>query len=346
MRLKNCNLEAKKYKNLSIELEDEYKYMDFYRYEKSDYNYTKRKYDPNYCKSGDYVGLYEDESVHRGYFYVARNMLLKDQHIYQKYCCYFELLEFGYNKNDLDGVNFLVDYLFYYCKTLCARFLKVKTKEKDFEKFYEVLRKYKHTIYKDYMYFDLNPVIYENMIHLKKYKGDKFTLKELYHLNEIGFDLDENKGVLVLKNNQVIEVDRKTRKITYPEMFKNLKEDSKYNYFNYYSSGLIHYIKSNIYDYYNCSIEFDYKIEGLEDRELIKAGYNLITLEKDKYIKDYKVRDDIKEFAEIVCTKAGITSMNVIIDSYFVWKAFYGTYASIWIYLEKYLHEEEEEEEY
>ena len=28
------------------------------------------------------------------------------------------------------------------------------------------------------MYFDLNPVIYENMIHLKKYKGDKFTLKE------------------------------------------------------------------------------------------------------------------------------------------------------------------------
>ena len=63
MRIKDFELEAKTYKNLSIDLEDEYSYMDFYKNKESDYNYIKRKYESNYNKSGYYIGLYEDESI-------------------------------------------------------------------------------------------------------------------------------------------------------------------------------------------------------------------------------------------------------------------------------------------
>ena len=71
--------------------------MDFYKLHESDYNYIKRKYERNYSKSGYYIGLYEDEYIKRGYFYVCENMLLKDEHIYQKHTSYMELLEFGFN---------------------------------------------------------------------------------------------------------------------------------------------------------------------------------------------------------------------------------------------------------
>ena len=43
MRINNFELEAKTYKNLSIDLQDEYSYMDFYKRKESDYNYIKRK---------------------------------------------------------------------------------------------------------------------------------------------------------------------------------------------------------------------------------------------------------------------------------------------------------------
>ena len=43
MRVKGIELEEKTFNNLSIDLEDEYTYMDFYKQKKSDYNYIKRK---------------------------------------------------------------------------------------------------------------------------------------------------------------------------------------------------------------------------------------------------------------------------------------------------------------
>ena len=344
MRINNFELEAKTYKNLSIDLEDEYSYMDFYKNKESDYNYIKRKYESNYNKSGYYIGLYEDESIKRGYFYVVENMLLKDEHIYKKNTSYCELLEFGFTNNDLDQINFLIDYLYYYVKHIGASFLKVKTKEKDFNKFYELLKKFKYTKYNNYLYIKIDKVKFDNLRYLKKYKNDKLSFKELYHLNEIGFNFNKTKGVLPLYNNECIVVNRKTRKITYPSFFMNLSKESKYNYLNYSSKALIHYIKSNLYDVYNENIEFDYKIKDLEDYEFIKIGRRLLSLEKDKFIENYQIKDSVKDFAKVVCNN-NITSMNVIMECDFRWKSYYASLSSIWIYLEKYLKEEIEEEE-
>lgn len=346
MRIKDFELEAKTYNNLSIELYDEYSYMDFYREKESDYNYIKRKYDRTYTKSGYYVGLYEDESIKRGYFYVSENMLLKDEHIYKKNTSYAELLEFGFNNNNIDQVNFLIDYLYYYVQHIGASFLKVKTKEKDFYKFYELLKKFKYTEYNDYIYIKIEKIKFENLKYLKKYKKDKLSFKELYHLNQIGFNFKKTKGFLPLNNNECIIIDRKTRKITYPNSFKNVSKDSKYNYLNYSSLALIHYIKSNLYETLNENIELDYKINGLEDYELIKIGRRLLSLEKDKFIKDYQIKDSVKDFAKIVCTNSNITSMNVIIECGFRWKSYYASLSSIWIYLAKYINEDDEVEEY
>jgi hypothetical protein len=109
--------------------------------------------------------------------------------------------------------------------------------------------------------------------------------------------------------------------------------------------ALIHYIKSNLYDVYNENIELDYKIKGLEDFELIKIGRRLLSLEKDKFIENYQIKDSVKDFAKIACVNDSITSMNVIMECDFRWKSYYASLSSIWIYLEKYLKEEIEEEE-
>ena len=125
-----------------------------------------RKYEHNYNKSGSYIGLYEDESIKRGYFYVVENMLLKDEHIYKKNTSYCELLEFGFTNNDLEQVNFLIDYLYYYVKHIGASFLKVKVKEKDFNKFYDLLKKFKYTKYKNYIYIKVDKVKFDNLRYL------------------------------------------------------------------------------------------------------------------------------------------------------------------------------------
>lgn len=346
MRRKDFELEAKTYGNLSIDLDDEYQDMYFYKLKESNYNYIKRKYINNYQNSGYYVGLYENESTKRGYFYVCENMLLKNEHIYQKYTRYIELLEFGFNNNDINQVNFLIDYLYYYCQGLGAQFLKIKTKEKAFCKFYELIKKFNHTTYKDYIYIDIVPLEFENLKHLKKYKGDKLTFKELYHLNQIGFDFDEEKGVLNLYNDQYIKIDRKTRRLTYSSVFKNLKDDSRFNYWNADSSSLIHYFKMNYYDICNNGVIFDYKIQGLEDKEFIRSGRKLITLEHEKYLKDYRLKEEIADFAKEVCSKTDILSMDIVMNSYFRWKSYYASVSSVWVYLYKYFEGEEEIEEY
>mgnify|MGYP003294562548 CR=1 FL=1 len=120
----------------------------------------------------------------------------------------------------------------------------------------------------------------------------------------------------------------------------------KYNYLNYISKALIHYIKSHFYDIENHDIELDYKIKGFEDRELIKIGQKLITLEKEKYIDGYQIKDEIVDFAKAVCENTNIISMDVIMDCGFRWKNYYASLTSIWIYLPKYVYGEEEVEEY
>lgn len=347
MRINGYEIEAKTFENLSIELDDEYSYMDFYKNKESDYNYIKRKYESNYSKSGYYIGLYENENEKRGYFYVCENMLLKEHYIYKKHTRYMELLEFGFNNNNLKQINFLIDYLYYYCQHSAAQFLKIRTSEKSFEKFYELIKsKFKYTTYKNYIYINIESIKFESLKYLKNYKRDKLTFKELYHLNQIGFVMSKTKGILTLRNGQCIVIDRRTRKLTYPEMFKNLKENSIFNYFNYHSCALIHYIHSHFYDIEDNNIEFDYVIEGLEDLSFIKIGRKLVTLDKDIFIKDYRLNDYVPEFAELVCTKTNILSMDVIVECSFIWKSYYANVGSIWIYLHKYVEDEEVEEEY
>ena len=85
-------------------------------------------------------------------------------------------------------------------------------------------------------------------------------------------------------------------------------------------------------------------IKDLEDYEFIKIGRRLLSLEKDKFIENYQVKDSVKDFAKVVCNN-NITSMNVIMECDFRWKSYYASLSSIWIYLEKYLKEEIEEKE-
>lgn len=125
-----------------------------------------------------------------------------------------------------------------------------------------------------------------------------------------------------------------------------MKDDSRFNYWNADSSALIHYFKMNYYDICNDGVIFDYKIRGLEDREFIRSGRKLITLEHEKYLKDYRLKEEIADFAKEVCSKTDILSMDIVMNSYFRWKSYYASVSSVWVYLYKYFEGEEEIEEY
>ena len=85
----NLNLEG-----LHIEKDDEYMDMDYYKHEgkNSEYNYIKRKYEPNYNKSGDYISLYRDNySEKLGYYYISAILSVKPIRNYPAYSRYCEL---------------------------------------------------------------------------------------------------------------------------------------------------------------------------------------------------------------------------------------------------------------
>lgn len=128
MFLKGLTLKWKQQNNLLIDLDDENSYMDYYREKTSNYNYIKRKYSSSYSKSGKYIDLYNnDEKL--GYFYTSCRLATNPIYKYSNYTRYLELIEFGFNNNNIEQIYFLLDYLIEYASQNNCNFIQIKTKK-------------------------------------------------------------------------------------------------------------------------------------------------------------------------------------------------------------------------
>ena len=282
---------------LHIETDDEYQDMDYYRRkgEKSNYNYVKRRYEPNYNKSGCYISLYRDNySVKLGYYYISSILSVKPIRNYPAYTHYCELLEFGFINNDVEDVKFLINNMLDFASDNNAKFIKVKTKEKSFEKFYELLRTYPHKEDKKYIFLKVTNKKLSKYKYLKQYKNDKLSMVELYHLLASRFNILKDKCVFELPDNKEIVIYRKTRKVKYPENFKYLSE--KYKTFNQSSLDLISFYTMHAYDYKDKIVNTNFRIEGY-DYDFIKIGRELHAYRDFKYEEDYNVKDYFINFA-------------------------------------------------
>ena len=337
MRLKEDLIIPKTYKNLSIDLDDEYQDLDFYKMRQSNYNYIKRKYDDIYRKSGKYVGLYKNESEKLGYFFVSKSILFKKTHIYPAYTRYLELLEFGFLSNELEEVEFLIDYLYYYCRACGGTYLKIKTKEKEFAPFYELIKKYNYTEDDKYLYIDLEPIDYEFARHLVHYEDDKLTIRDLYFLQVMGFDIFRDKCVANLYKDRYIIVDRKTKRISYPDNIIN--RPTKYDKLNKNSYSLMFYLIREAYYHHDKVLDMGFKIEGY-DYELIQVGYKLVSFVDIKNIDYCTTRSDFYDFATKAYKEHDISSLDIFVNVRFKFKKFYAGYSLNSVFLSKYAGEQ------
>lgn len=309
MFLNGVKLEPKKENNLLIDLYDEYPDMDFYLDKTSEYNYIKKRYERNYMKSGRYIGLYtEDEMEKLGYFYISCRMSVKSIYKYDSYARYAELLEFGFVNNNLEQIKFLIEYMIEYASKSGSYFIRVKTKEKSFEKFYNLLRNYPHTEDEEYLYIELDVVDYDFARHLKNYDGDKISIRELYQLNSIGFKVYEDKCVYELYNKDCFIIDRKTREITYPERIINLKKIHKT--LNTKSLSLMHMIINKPLNFEDKVIDVCYHMDGI-DHTFIKIAYELYTFDRFMYVDDCVDKNILTEFSKIAYEKYGFHCLGL-----------------------------------
>lgn len=323
MFLNNIEIKGKSWKDLSIDLDDEYSYMDYYRDSESNsnYNYIKRKYDNNSLKHGKYVGLYKNKKDKLGYFYISLTISTKPIFKYPSYTRYAELLEFGFINNDLEAINFLLDYLIEYAANNGSYFIKIKTKEKAFSQFYELLRKHKHYEDENYIYLEFKPIEYNFAKYLNSYENDKLSIKELYRLNSIGFQIEKEICKYKLHNNDFIIVDRKTRKVSYPKKVINLT--SKYSKLNQNSFNLIHIIINIDNNHENKVIDVNYKLEKYEF-DFVKVDNELWTLDNLIYDKTHIKNNNI--LIEIA-KKSGINILYICNQSKYKFKTFYESFS-------------------
>ncbi len=339
MRLKD-KIEGKIGDGIFIELDDEYIDLDFYRKKESDYNYIKRKYAKNCSARGKYVSLYRDDYAEKlGYFCLCYYMSVKPIYKYSSYTRYAELSEFGFVNNNLNEIRFLVDYLIEYAAARGSYFIRVSTREKSFSKFYEFLRTYKHSEDDKYIYLEFEPVDYDYTRHLVKYKGDKVSVKELYHLQTIGFDIEKDICKFVLCDKDCFTVDRKTRKITYPERMINVAP--KYMTLNQDSLRIMHVIISDDYSFAHKTVDLGYKIKGF-DYEFIKIGDKLLAFDSIMYDEDGNRKEDFQSFARTAYKEYGYTSITLFGKATFNFKIFHDGFSTTWIHLPKYAGEEPE----
>lgn len=330
MFLKQIELKEKKENNLSIDLNDEYSYMDYYRENTSDYNYIKRKYSSSSSKSGKYVGLYIDGNEKLGYFYVSCRISQKPIYKYSSYTRYVELLEFGFNNNNLDQINFLLNYLIEYTSIKSCCFIQIKTKEKSFDKFYELLRKFPHTEDSNYIYLDVNPINYEFLTHIISYDTDNITIKDLYHLYSLGFKIEQDFCKFTLYDNDSIIVNRHTKEITYPSRIVNMR--NKFKKLNTNSYSLIHLIINNNYKFANKKIIIDYKIKNFNFK-LIKVDNELFSFDKELY--DNKIL--FLNFALIAFRKLDFISIYFCNQERFKLQTLYSSLGTLQINLPNYI---------
>lgn len=311
---------------LHIEDDDEYMDMDYYKHDgkNSDYNYIKRKYEPNYNKSGDYISLYKDNySEKLGYYYMNTRLTIKPVHKCKSYEIFAELLEFGFVNNNVDDVKFLLDHMFNYASKCNAKFIKVKTKEKSFEKFYDLLRTYPHYEDQKHIYLDVVDSKPEEFIHLKHYEDDKLTIRELYHLHSARFKILENTCELELPNNEKFVVDRKTRKVSYPDRFINLSE--KHLTYGQDAIDLMQLYSMSAYDYKDDIIDVNYHIEGY-DYSFIKVGIELLAFKDFKYKKDsYEIKEGFIDFVIKAHEELGFYVLHICSGSKLILSPIYST---------------------
>lgn len=339
MFLNGVEIKSKIENGLFIDLDDEYTDMDFYREKTSEYNYIRRKYDKNYTKFGKYVGLYTDIDRDKlGYFYIAPKISIKPIYKFGAYIRYSELLEFGFLNDNVEQVKFLVEYMIEFAAKSGSYFIRIRTKEKAFEKFYEVLRLYPHTEDEKYIYLDFEPVNYDFAKHLVNYEGDKLSIKELYHLNAIGFKVYEDVCKYRLYDGDYFVVDRKTREVFYPDRVINVSEN--YKTLNRYSLTFMGAIISfHDYRFANTTIDLGYELEGYDCR-LIKIGNELFTMQP--FMLDEDGRPDkafLIEFSENAYKKHGFTSLYLWDFAKFKFEIFYARTGERRFFLPNYVEE-------
>lgn len=154
------------------------------------------------------------------YFICEKKYLPCDKHGYFSYDTYLNVLEFGIDDEAIDDFDLLVDYLFEFARYMGVKFIKVSKKE-SFTNFYSLITPYATANESDCFILNVEKTnLYEDFLHLRLYDDDFLTFEELCFLQCRNFTLTRDNCFLKI-GDDVLSVDRKTRKITFPNFVKN-----------------------------------------------------------------------------------------------------------------------------
>ena len=165
------------------------------------------------------ITMFKD-GYEEGYFICEKNFLICDEHEFSAYDTYLNVLEFGLDDCAESSVNHLIDYLFEFARYMGVKFVKISTKE-DFSNFYQLISSYASAKENDCIILKVNsPIEYEDLKHLKSYADDGITFEQLCFLWSRRFTLERRQCHLKI-GDDLLAVDRKTGKITFPNFVKN-----------------------------------------------------------------------------------------------------------------------------
>ena len=204
-------------------------------------------------------------------------------------------------------------------------------------KFYELLRTYKHTEDEKFIYLEFEPVNYEFAKHLISYEDDKITIKELYHLNQMGFEIQRDICKYELYDKDCFIVDRKTRKVTYPDRIINLK--AKHYKLGQDALNIMQLVIFDDYTYSKKIVDTDFKIDGY-DYSFIKIDDDLFTFDRFKYDDNYRVTEVFAPLCQKAYTEYDCSMLYICGEAKFDFKTFYARFSKEHNVLHKYAKKE------
>lgn len=174
------------------------------------------------------------------------------------------MLEFGINVNDEKLAKVLVDYLVYLARIEGSKFIKISSRYKEFNSFYELLvNEYNAHLSEDSYYFEVNdPIEYEDLEHLKIYEYDSIDLETLNFLFQIGYSIEKDECIMTFNNADKIIIDRKDLSVKYPNCIIKNSNNEIFNKLNPSLYYLLYFINFNYNDILKHGLILDYEILG------------------------------------------------------------------------------------
>ena len=237
MKYKEKRIEDYVKDNISIFVDENIYSWRFYDSIELKYVYTNDK-ETNYINNFGVTMCLDNEEI--GYFILKSMTLFDDFLNFKSYDRYVELLEFGLEVNDEKYAKSLFNYL------------------------YELLvKEYNAYLFNDSYYIEVtNPLLYEDLEHLRIYEYDSIDFESLQFLFHIGYTVDKNECIMTFHNGDKLIIDRKNLLITYPGYITNHSNNEMFNKLNSNLYYLLYFINFNYNEILKHGLILDYEILG------------------------------------------------------------------------------------